>query len=482
LTNLRTDFNHHSFLFCMLTSFLFLIASLVVITFIIVKILNPSEGRKLSTQELLQQFDPEKDWNAGAFLLKIGPVIAGFGLVGWIATEWWDQPETRLLLITLLTVILYGIGGFLYVLSKKNNSLLVLGEASLLIASFMLGGALYSANEFFELRTGGVLFGVAELFGIWFAVNLFVAYVARSTWTFGVNVFVAIFWLAGYLNPRYNFAWLIGIRDTQVFSSDTNYLSLLIPSIVVVATTCFYAWHQKNEHNNPKSEWRAFYYLSGLFSYLIVGALIFRSIDLYYSEISKAGELDFNGTVLNDLLIAIIALLAFAFDFVLKRLVKNYNINYLVAVLVPITAFISAVAFPNAIFAGFFFIEVPFIVWILADYLREKSSLAAPIFYAFNAIQLFVLAIDQNDFNWFKILVILGILMYAAVLHYLNRPFVVYVMIVGILTLMTKVLATGANGFLIIVMAGCVLMAFGVFYTQTRAHMIRHRKELGINQ
>jgi len=461
----------------MLTAFLFLVASLVVIAFIIIKILNPTEENRLSKEEVLRQFDPEKEWDIGAFLLKLGPVIAGFGLVGWIATEWWDQPDTRLLLIALITVILYAAAGILYTFGTKNRSLGVFGEAALLIASFMLGGVLYAANDVYTSVTGFPLFGIAEMFGIWFMVNLLVAYLSKSTWTLGVNVFVVIVWLTGYLNPNFNFAPLVGIRDGVMFASP--YTALAIPAVTVSATAALYAWHQKMNHQVTGSGWRSFYYLSGLFSFLIVGALIFRSIDLYNAVFEQA---ELNAQILLDVLMMIVALVAFGIDFVLKKSVRGYNVNYLAAALVPVASLASLVAFPNAIFTGLFFIEVPFVIWILADYLRQKSPLAAPIFYSFNAIQLFALATNDDTFNWFKIIVMLAILMYASVVHYLNRPLAYYTMIIGIITLLVKVIATGANEFLMVVLSGTVLMAFGVFYTQTRSRMIAYQKKIATQE
>jgi len=462
----------------MLTSILFLVASLVVITFIIIKIINPDESKTLSKEEILNRFNPEKEWNVGAFLLKLGPVIAGFGLVGWIATEWWDQPIIRLLLAAVFTLAMYLVGLILYAFNKNNKTQLVFGEASLLAASFLLGGTLYSANDLVLTATGYPLLGIAEMFGIWFLVNVLVAYLAKSTWTFGVNVFVALFWLAGYLNPSFNFAPIFGITNGTTFLSDNGFLSLAIPVATLSITACMYAWHQKHNHNQANSGWRAFYYLSGLFSYLIVGALVFRSIHLYNSNFESFGP---NGQILADLLIMVITLLTFAIDYVLKKTVAGYNVNYFVAAVIPIAGLLSFIAFPSAIFTGFFFIEVPFVIWILADYIRQNSPLAGPIFYAFNSIQLFALAANTDSFNWFKILVILSILVYAAMVHYLNRTLIYYTMIAGVLTLAIKIFATGANGFLVIVLIGVVLMAFGVFYTQTRSKMLKHKEGLKSN-
>jgi hypothetical protein len=453
----------------MFTSFLFLLGAITLIFFVIIKIANPDE-KETTLKNSPTSANLEKEWNAGAFLLTLGPIITGFGLLGWVITEWWGQADTRLFASIIITGVLYVIGYILYSLPTKNRSLLVLAQASLLLASFMQGAMLYSINDLYVENTGNTLLGVTEMFGIWFIINTVVAYLARSSWIFGVNTFVAFVWLAGYLNPNYNFAPLLGIRSGVMFVN--NYIALALPTIVSSATALLYAWHQKMKHNKPKSSWRAFYYLSGLFSFLTVGALIFRSIHLYNNLLENS---DSSVQVMYDLLIMIVVLILFGADFILKKSIKNYNINYLVAVSVPLAAIVSAITFPNAIFTGLFFIEVPFIVWILADYLRQNSSLAAPIFYTFNSIQLLALAFNTSTFNWFKIVVILSILMYAAVVHYLRRPLVYYTMIMGIFTLVIKILATDANGFLMIVLTGGVLMSFGIFYTQTRSRAMAYQ-------
>lgn len=457
----------------MLTAFLFLIASLVVIIFIIVKIFNPDTEQRLSTADILKRIDPEKEFNTGSLLLKIGPFIAGLGLVGWVSTEWWEYEELRFLILLGITLTLYLLVAFLQKFAKGNTSFMVLSEAVLLIASFFSIASLYTGNDLLIENSSSFILGAAEIFGIWFLINFGTAYLFKSNWVLSLNIMASIFWLTPYLNPNFNFSPLLGMNNTENYQN--QYLFLLIPLIAVIISTLTYTWHQKMNHQLPKSGYRTFYYLSGLFSFFTAGALIFHSIDIYYKDFYN---LDLRGHILHDAMFALTTLVIFSIDFVLKKNFKEYNVNYLAAIIIPLTGVISLLIFPNSIFTGFFFIEAAFVVWLLADYLRQKSYIAAPIFYAFNGVQLFALASNNDNFNWFKILVILGILVYASLVHYLNKPLQYYVLIAGMLTLIVKIIATGANFFLMLSAIGLTISLFGVFYTQNRNKILKHKKEI----
>ena len=221
------------------------------------------------------------------------------------------------------------------------------------------------------------------------------------------------------------------------------------------------------------------YYLTGLFTFLVSGALIYHSIDIYNEQFKN---LDLQGNILHDALFAAITLIIFSIDFVLKKSVKDYNVNYLSAGVFIFTSILGLIIFPSSIFTGFFFIEAAFVIWLLADYLRQKSHITGPIFYAFNGIQLFALATNNDDFNWFKIIIILSILVYASLVNYLNKPFQYYVIVAGTLTLTLtlKIIATEANPFLMIVAIGFILSIFGVFYTQNRNKILKDRQKHGV--
>ena len=218
---------------------------------------NPDTEKKLSIADLLKRIDPEKEFNTGSFLLKLGPVITGFGLIGWIATEWWEYQEIRFLILLVSSLLLYGVAGFLYKFAKGNQSFLVLSEGSLLIASFFLLSTLYSGNNLLISNSFAFNIGISELFGLWFIINLGVAYIFKSSWTLGINLMATIFWLSPYLNPSFNFAPILGINNIDNFGNP--YSSLLIPVIAVVANCLLYVWHQKKEHHLPSSGYRFFY-------------------------------------------------------------------------------------------------------------------------------------------------------------------------------------------------------------------------------
>lgn len=456
----------------MSVAFLFIVATIVVVAFVFTKIADPASENR-NHESAIGSKNIKEEWNIGALLLRLGPVLTGFGLLGYLATEWWDNLFYRLILIALILIASYA-GAFLtYKFASKSKNLKVVAEGLLLIGSFMVGGLLNTANDLALKQTGGYVFGMGELLGIWFLIVLPVAYLARSTWSLSIALIVNLVWLSTYLltpdqRLTVNLATIFNIPVSTITLNP--FLYYILPVIGSIALVIIYAWHQIEKHNLPENGWRPFYYLTGLMAYLTAGSLVFRGVVENFPIFQNTQ----NGLI-SDVIVAILTLGVFLIDYICRKSVRNYNINFLTPVVIFAAAILGPLIFPGRFFIGFYFIEVVYIVWLLADYLRQNSKLAQILFYGFNAVQLFAISTNQDGFNWFKLLVILGIIMYASIVHYKNRALVFYTIIAGVLALIFKVFASGASGYLVIVVIGLILIAFGLYYTQTRSKMLEEQ-------
>ncbi len=449
----------------------FIAAALAVAVYVFVKIGDPSSEAQVTRQEFTQSLDPKKEWNIGALLLRIGPVLCGFGLLGLVIQEWWDKLELRLLLIGLIIFTTYS-GAF--VLSKyfsKSKISKVYAEALLIIGTFLIGAFLQTLNQASVLKIGASIFGIGEITGIWFLVVLPIAYLFRSSWIMGINTIIGLTWFSTYiLTPEQklslNLASIFNINTADIYVNTGLYYFLLVIGSVI--SVILHSHHQGKKHFKCLDYRRTFCYLSGLMAFLSVGSLVFQGVveNFIFFQNTQNG-------LIADAILAVLTLGLFLIDYICKVSVKNYNINFLTPVIVILAGLIGPIIFGvNQIFIGFYFLEVAYIVWLLANFLRHQNHLAQILFYVFNAIELFAISTNAESFNWFKLLVILGIIMYASITHYRNRPLVFYVVFAGVTSLMLKIFSTNASGYLLIFGLGLILMAFGIYYTQTRSKML----------
>jgi hypothetical protein len=456
-------------------AFLFMMATIVVVVFVFTKIADPKSELKV-VENSIESKNIKEEWNIGALLLRLGPVFTGFGLVGYLATQWWDQLFYRLILIAMLLIGSFTGSFLINYFAPKSKNLAVLSEGLLLIGAFLVGALLNTANDLALLQTGSYALGIGELLGLWFVLIMPIAYITGSTWSLSVSLIINLVWLSTYLltpdqKLPINLARLFNIPVDSITLNP--FLYFILPVIAGIALILSYAWHQTEHHNIPQSGWRPFYYLTGLMAYLTIGALVFRGVVENFPQFQN----DANGLIA-DLVVAILTLGVFLIDYICKRNIKNYNINYLAPVIIFVAAILGPLIFPMKFFIGFYFLEIVFIVWLLADFLRQNSKLAQILFYGFNAIQLFAISTNPLNYNWFRLLVILAIIMYASVLHYKNRSLVFYTVIAGILALVFKIFATGTSGYILIMVIGLVLMAFGFYYTQTRSKMMKEQPKV----
>jgi hypothetical protein len=455
------------------TPLIFFFAGIVILAFIIAKIIDPRSDKRISKKDFLETVNIDSEANFGAVLLRVGPIVAGIGAFGFLMDNLWNQLETRLIgiIIALLATLIPGLILNIYYSHNKNK--LLIGEGLLLISSFLFGATLWTINQLAYSYTGSYLLGGGEFLGIWFLTLLPIAYLTRSIWIMSIATFVNIIWTVLYLSNRIDFTAIFNINPA--FITLNNYAFLVLPSISAIILILLYNWHQINGHHNGQKGYRSFMYLTGMMAFFTVGALIFRAIDDNFIKLGQDTATGFNQLAfLASLGTAVISLLFFAVDYVMKKTVTGYSIHLLAAVAVAL-ATISSLFFvgqSNA-FLGFYFLEVAFVVWLLADWVRHNSQIGKILFYGINTIQILVIATSGASFDWFKLAVILAILIYACIVHYYRRGLLYYTMIIGMLSVIIKLLNQQRfDGYLILLVIGLTLMAFGYLFTQTKAKII----------
>jgi uncharacterized membrane protein len=132
----------------MATALLFFLAGIVIFTFIIVQIIDPSSETKKTRQELLKTFNAEREFNVGALFIRLGPIIAGLGLFGYLAEQFWGDPGTRFLLMIIILLLTFVPGFICNVMYGDNKALRLLGEGLLILSSVLVGATLWSLNDY----------------------------------------------------------------------------------------------------------------------------------------------------------------------------------------------------------------------------------------------------------------------------------------------------------------------------------------------
>lgn len=455
-----------------MNSVLFFLFGILVLVFVVFKILDPSSENRESNNSL-EGIDTQAQADVANTLLKVGPMLLGFGMIGYLIKRFWDMSDVRLLIASILLVACTSLGYLFYYLKKtkpENAKIFsIYSDTLFLVGSFLVGAVLFSINGFFNDKFGYLVFGSSEIFGIWSLALLPFLYLTRSFWMLAIAVGVHLFWITPYLNDNLN---LIRLFDFGLQSrSSTSVLGfVLLPSIGVAIYSLLYTWHQHHNHNKPNSGWRPFYYVMGMFTFFTAGALVLKSINDNYSVLNKDG----NTAVISNLILAAFILLMFTLDFVFKKSIKNYSINIFAAISITLAGLIGA-SIPalynnQQAFLPLYFLEVPFVIWLLADFLRHKSQLSEIMFYTISPLQLLLITSDPSPYNWFKLICLLGIMLYAAWEHLNNRVFVYYVLGAGAVAIAWKLVVSSKDmdPFFIVMIVGLLLCAYGGFYSFSR--------------
>lgn len=463
---------------------LFIFAALAVIAFVVFKILDPSSEATERKHELGAVFGTEGDQKFTNLLLRLGPVIFGFGFIGWLIQKTWDNPGQRLLILTVITLLCTGAGYLCFYLSKngdKNKFQLykLLTESLFLFATFLIGGMIFAINGYSNSIGRGLPFGSTESLGIWTVLVFPFVYLTRSYWLLAIHGAINFFFLIQYISQNVN---IISILGFPLQSRVNDYLVLILPSITVVMYTLVYAWHQSEKHNNSTSPWRPFYYITGLNAFFAGGSLVMAGIFGNFSFIKEAG-------LVPNLFLVAVAIIPFLIDFVSKSTFKKYNVNILAGAMFLVTGIFSIIfinaktTFSTNLFLPFLFVEIPFVIWLLADYLRQKSPLSQILFYVFNGLQFFLIASSGINDDWFKLIILTIVLMYASFVHNTNKPFLYYVGISSILAIIFKFISNlGASAlsfdfFQLFMVGGGLVMLYGFFLTFLKNKNVQIQKE-----
>lgn len=456
----------------MFSTYLFVMAGLIILAFVIAKVTDTSPETKVSKEVILNSLDLQKEFNAGALLLKIGPILAGLGLFGYLADLSQNNVGLRTILIGILLFVSAGIGIYLKTKSGKEEKWSIFSEALLLIASFASAGFLVTLNTFVSQEYNVNFLANGEFMAIWFLILLGLAYVGKSVWILSISVALSVYSTLVNLGTTLIPSNLIA---GDLFRSDLSaVLALGITSIVSIA---IYAWHHTKGHNDATKKYRTFMYLTGLMAFFQVGTLIYLSIDRYFEAFNSANA-DSTTALISNLIAAGVTLVLFGFDYIFKKTYKQYSISMLALVGVTLATIIGIFGSVSGNpFIAFYFLEAAFLVWILADWVRENSQISQILFYGLNSVQLYAIATSDGVYDWFKLVVIIAIIMYAAVVHYMYRGLVFYTLIAGVLALIIKLFnVTNIDGYLILLALGTILMAFGFFFTQTRSELLKNKK------
>ena len=452
-----------------MNSVLFFLFGILVLVFVVFKILDPSSENR-EVKDSLEGIDTKAQADIANTLLKVGPMLLGFGLIGYLIRRFWDIPDIRLLIASVLLVLCSGVGYLFYYLKKtkpENAKIFsIYSDTLFLVASFLIGAVLFSINGYFNIKFKVLPFGSSEIFGIWSLALLPFLYLTRSFWMLAIAVGVHLFWITPYLNKDLNLIRLLDF-NLESFSATSPFGFVLLPCIGVAVYSLLYTWHQFHNHNQPNSGWRPFYYVMGMFTFFTTGSLVLKSINDNYNTLNEP-----NTAIISNLILAAFILLMFTLDFVFKKSIKNYSINIFAAISVALAGLIGALvpALNNQAFLPLYFLEVPFVIWLLADFLRHKSQLSEIIFYIVSPLQLLLISIDPTPYNWFKLICLVGIMMYAAWEHLVNRTFVYYALGAGAVAMGIKLVVSSRDidPFFIIMIIGLVVCAYGGFYSLSR--------------
>lgn len=457
------------------TAILFFLSSLFVIFFIIIRIFTQSNSAKTG----LDSSSSIANSQSGKIFLLIGPALIGLGTITWFGSEWSSIDTLIKIFISGGATIASLLFGFITTTLSKDNKKLpqyIIGESFLYLGTLLIGGFLFILNVYF-VENGFGSFGVSEILGIWFLALLGITYYLRSVWGMLLTAIVHFFWAATFLSAQftiYEFAGINSGSKLEVWSSVE--LFFLIGVLGVVASGVVASLIRTSYKHIDSVTSRTLQYLTSWMHYGLVGALIMRSIRDDSTELFNG-----NNAYITAIILLVVTALLLIVDYNAKTRVKDYTIHNLSLFAVITASIIGIIASQTTLvyqlmsisqpspFFGFLFLEIAYIGWLLSAYVRDNDETATILFYGFNFIQLFVLTFESSALAIFKLITILAILMYAAIMHSYRKSLVWYVTIMGILTLMIRTITEGASIYVVLIVVGVIMMVFGIFFTQAQA-------------
>lgn len=435
---------------------LFFLATLIVVAFLIIRLAFPTIDS--SYKPVLKNSMVKKELNPGKILLAVGPILAGLGLLGLIA-RYWDGADIalKLTLVLIFLITFLGTGVYLH-FYKKNSVTQIIAEALLILSGFCWGAAIVILAELLAKNLGYSVLGVSEILGLWALGFVPLLYITRSLTIIAIQGLVHIIWLFTYLGDNFNFSQAFGIEllsgDLLVHNRIIYFLLILIQSLLFIALYRRYETEDRGLKNN-----RVLLYSTGCLAFLTVGAGIWRGVVENVGFFSSV-----NSTIIAALITVGVTLIMFSLDQIGKNYPKVYNPHWLVFAVVLLGGLVGFLPIFQSYFAGMYFLQTAFSLWLLVDFLREKSYVAQALFYVFNATQLIALTIAQDQFSLFQLVLLLAILVYAMSIHLEIKAFVYYVWVCVITTFLLKAIINRLDFFWVIFIFGLITMALGIYF------------------
>jgi hypothetical protein len=463
------------------------LAVVFVMIFAFVLLIDESSQSKLLKSDVKDMMSFEKNWTLPIIFMKLGPILIGTGIIGLLMSQFWASSLNKLIILGLFTLLLFLLTYLQKTFStKEKNSQLVM-DILVIFDFFSIGGVLFALNEYiFDSRWVGInlqqtksvlehslfLMGTTELMTIWVMVALVIAYFSRSSI---MMIFASL--LNGLFFLNYYFNEVNIIRDVFRYEYKSllipfhiNYVSCFIPPFLLASIFPFlYAYHQQKSHENGDIRDRIFYHLSALMSYFSIGGLIVYSLwQLPNKEFIVSSFMRFENQSLSflqgsmniNILVVVASLIVFGIDQFLKTK-KSYNLNITAGITVFICGILGFLINPNLAFLGFYILPIPYSIWLLADFLRQKSKIAMILFYIYNSMLLWVLLIDRSRFDSLIIFLLLGIMFYAGRLHKTNRLYNFYTIVTIIFSIIIFVFGVTMYSFSTMIIAGVLASLYG---------------------
>jgi hypothetical protein len=478
----------------MVSLILLSIAILFVIVFSLTLLIDEGVLSRKMKQEVSTMMSFNTNWNLKGILSKISPVMIGIGFLGLIMSEFWSSSLVRIGLVGFVFGIISILTILQWYFSKKHQKSDFVLDILLIFQFFSTGAFLFALNEFvIDQRWNAVyavtknisdnqfthsvyFLGSTELLAIWIIISLIFAYITRSTLLFILGfVFNILFFTNYYFNEVNIFSDIFQYQYRNVpIPYHINYFTCFIfPFILAILYPVLYAFHFKKNHQNGDFQQRIFYNLTALMSFFSAGGLMVYSLwqpanrDYINQTISmiSPNSLYYFSVPIIDFIEGILAFGIFVIDQVFKK--KSwYNVSFTASAFIATFGILGFLLAPKLAFLGFFLFPLPFISWLLADYLRQKSKIAMVLFYIFNPLLLWFLAVDNTRFDRNLLFIMLGIMLYAAWLHKYNRMYIFYCILMAVFGITIGFFGLTFNGYTFLIIGGFALLVGSLFFRE----------------
>jgi hypothetical protein len=465
----------------------YVLAGIISVIFVLINI--NLKGPQLKIQKAAKE-SFEKAFDTGRALLVGGAACFGAGIAGWV---WNSQYANTAFILTFFTAVLiavYGLG--LYFFTKQDKIQKAVGEATLLSGIFIFGLCLFLLDRFLRDIGAANQFMPGDIFGLWLLGSLPVIYLVKNRWTLSVGFGIGLSWILSYFSSTSIFGELPGVVDLK---NGLNPVSWGILTVTSIAVILLYAQSQTDDLEEG-GENKLYYYLMGTLSYLSFGISIFigyistqNAKILGYGDNFRQNIESPQSQMIASIGLIFTTLLLFGIDQYLKKALKgSYRITQLAAVSLLLAAIADVVMvrfFQADFLLAATFLELAFILWMLADFLRRDSLVAKSIFYSVGSIVTLAIAgsqvsssnIESGFYKTFELSMVILIFIYASIIHPKNKSFRAYVWFISIIAILTRI-SISDQLWMLPVFIGLGIMMMGVQYMNKSKNMQSENKRI----